>query len=468
MSILAGDFNGDGKLDLALGTQPSALADGNSGRLRVLLSRGDGTFAPVSSSSALGTSPTAIASGDFNADGKLDLAVANFRSNNISILLGKGDGTFAPAPASPLAAGGAPSAVKVCDFNRDGRPDLIFVNSSSNNAVVLLGNGDGTFAPAPASPLDVGSSALGLALADFDGDGNPDLAVTNLRSDTVTIRLGKGDGTFKPASRAPMPVGSHPAVLAPGDFNGDGKADLAIAGYVNDSVSILLGKGDGTFTAAPACCGAPKPQTRILAMIAADFNRTGKPDLVLAVQNGQAGRPAAYVTALMGVGDGTFIASDFSLLVPNDAVSLAASDFNGDGKLDIAAAHNPYAQVSVLLHAQPPGNGPDFAIAARGSTSASVQPGGTASFPVRVSSLNGFIGRLLLSCSGAPRQSSCSIAPSSDFLFDTAWGDHKLSVTTMPSSPEPSGGTPPGTYALTVTATSGSRAHSTTVTLTVE
>src|SRR5438132_1390182 len=140
LSMAAGDFNGDGKLDLALGIQE----DGNPGYVSVLLGNGDGTFTPVSSSPATGHCPCSMAIGDRNGDGKLDLAVANFDVNTVTILLGSGDGTFAPASSPPATAG---PALVVGDFNGDGKLDLAVTNRGNGTLTILLGNGDGTFAP---------------------------------------------------------------------------------------------------------------------------------------------------------------------------------------------------------------------------------------------------------------------------------------------------------------------------------
>jgi hypothetical protein len=388
---------------------------------------------------------------------------------------------------------------------------------------------------------------LAVAVGDFNGDGKLDLAlVTGSNSAGVIILLGNGDGTFTPAPGSPVAVGYSgrgPTAVAVADFNGDGKLDLAVASDVDDTVAILLGNGDGTFAAVGGCCGTSQPYTHDFTNLGlGDFNGNGKLDLALAIQNGQVAPPADYVNLMVGNGDGTFTPGDFSVL--QDALQnvMAVADFNGDGQLDIAMTDPTYAEVTILLQAPPPGNGPDFSLTATGSTSVSVQPGGTASYPLQVTSLNGFIGTVSFSCSGAPANATCSLltyngaAPEpNDFLFATEWGLFQLSVqTTAPTmtsggavwprgrwplgmwaallgliclatwvharprsprtccsaaaplatlltyvvlwagcgsgsaTPHPVGGTPPGTYTLTVTATSGSITHSTTVTLVVQ
>jgi len=135
----------------------------------------------------------------------------------------------------------------VGDFNGDGKLDIAAAVGGSNLLVILLGDGDGTFtaATSPTSTLDGPGS---LAVADFNGDGFPDIAVVNGGNDTLSILLSRGDGTFNAQSRS-LPSGSSAWTLTTGDFNGDGKSDLAVTNALTHStVQILLGNGDGTFT----------------------------------------------------------------------------------------------------------------------------------------------------------------------------------------------------------------------------
>jgi hypothetical protein len=246
-----GDFNGDGILDLVVA---DAMANGVWGAVSIILGNSDGTFRPARSI-AIGFSMTAVTVGDFNGDGKLDLALATIGSSppGVTILLGKGNGTFGYPQF--FAAGSNPSAVVVGDFNGDGIPDLAVANnilSAPGMISILLGNGDGTF-QAP-QEYAVGSAPQSVAVGDFNGDSIPDLAVANELSETVSILLGKGDGTFQAAQNYGAGIGS--ASVTVGDFNGDGRLDLAVAdsgtypSVANSRVSILLGNGDGTFQAA--------------------------------------------------------------------------------------------------------------------------------------------------------------------------------------------------------------------------
>jgi VCBS repeat protein/Big-like domain-containing protein/FG-GAP repeat protein len=331
-SVTVGDFNGDGKLDLAT-TSYSGVA--------VLLGNGDGSFQSAVHF-ATGGGPFSVAVRDFNSDGKLDLAVANDYSGNVSVLLGNGDGTFQAAVS--YAAGYGPRSVTVGDFNGDGKSDLAVANWGGGNVSVLLGNGDGTFQTAVNYP--VGTYSISVTVGDFNGDGKPDLAVASFQGDSkwnnLSVLLGNGDGTFQPAVNYPGGLASISVTV--GDFNGDGKADVALANYQGNNVSVLLGNGDGTFQEAPSYAAGICPASVTMG----DFNGDGKLDI--AVANG--GNPFAgvvgSVSVLLGNGDGTFQPA-LNYEAGLGPISVAIADFNGDGKLDMAVVNNGSANVSVLL-----------------------------------------------------------------------------------------------------------------------
>jgi uncharacterized repeat protein (TIGR01451 family) len=288
----------------------------------------------------VGTSPYAIVAGDFSGDGKSDLAVANAGSNNISVLVNNGDGTFKPAVNSP--AGTSPQAVAADDFNGDGKLDLVVTNvgdssKNINGAVfLLLGNGDGTF-QAPLQ-LQADQFPLSLATADLNGDKKPDLLLGDSVKGGVTILLGKGDGSFQPGTTLTLASGGLVAAVAVTDLNADKKADI-VAALSSGGVFTILGKGDGSFQApTQIATTATSPH-----LIAGDFNGDGKVDLVLRAETPRpptCRRPPCFafdrVNLFSGNGDGTFgTGTSVSVQLNISAGNLAAGDFNADSKLDL-------------------------------------------------------------------------------------------------------------------------------------
>ncbi len=249
---------------------------------------------------------------------------------------------FAQAPGSPLTVGTNPRALVVADFNGDGFPDIAVANFGSGGVAVLLGDGSGGFTAASGSPLTVGNGPTAIATGDFNGDGFADLAVANSIDGTVSILLGDGSGGFTAASGSPVTVGNGPTAIATGDFNGDGFADLAVANSIDGTVSILLGDGSGGFTAAS---GSPVTVGNGPTAIATgDFNGDGFADL--AVANSIDGT----VSILLGDGSGGFTAASGSpVTVGNGPTAIATGDFNGDGNRDVATADAGNDTFSVLL-----------------------------------------------------------------------------------------------------------------------
>ena len=194
---------------------------------------------------ATSSNPRSVAIGDLDADGTLDLVIANSFSNTVSVLLGNGDGTF--QTRQDFAASNGPQSVAIGDLNGDGMPDLVVANSGFSTVSVLLGNGDGTFQTR--QDFATGSRPSSVAIGDLDGDGTPDLAVTNESSNTVSVLLGNGDGTFQ--TRQDFSIGSIPVSVAIGDLNGDGTPDIAVANLLSDTVSVLLYQ----CVASPVCTG---------------------------------------------------------------------------------------------------------------------------------------------------------------------------------------------------------------------
>jgi hypothetical protein len=286
-ALATGDFNGDGKLDLA-------FPDPSNNLIYILLGNGDGTF-QQGPTLAIPNDPVALAVGDFNNDGKLDLAVVQAGANEISILLGNGDGTF--QIQSTVATGLQPNAAVVADFNGDGRLDLAVVNSGSNTLSILLGSGDGHF-QLQSSPK-TGISPNSLVAADFNGDGKTDLAVTNVCGETLNCNvtvdkgsissfLGNGDGTFSLTAEIPA-GGSSPYGIVAGDFNGDGRLDLAVA-FHEDVARIFFGGSKGMFHTPTQASSGVFP----VSVVAADFNGDGRLDL--AISNSGAVDGSSYLS----------------------------------------------------------------------------------------------------------------------------------------------------------------------------
>jgi uncharacterized protein (TIGR03437 family) len=303
-----------------------------------------------------GSSPDFVAVGDFNGDGHPDLAVANLESNNVTVLLGSAMGVFAAAPGSPFPVGSSPDSVAVGDFNGDGNLDLAVANKGDGTVTVLLGNGRGGFTAA-GSPLIVGSKPYSVVAADFNADGNLDLAIANFGDSTITVLLGNGGGGFVPAASSPFPVGpvgAFPASLAAADFNGDNKPDLAIANFGDDTVSVLLGDGTGGFNEAQGSPFAVGSEPDSIAV--GDFSGDTVADLAV-VNSGD-----NTVTVLLGNGAGGFTPGPGPYRVGSGPDSVVVADFNGDGNPDLAIANFIDSTVTVLL-----GNGAGGFTEAQGS-----------------------------------------------------------------------------------------------------
>ena len=233
-----GDFNGDSKLDLAV-TNPTSGANGNF--ISIRLGTGTGSFGNPTNFGT-GMDPRSIAAGDFNGDGKLDLVTAPLSGNNLSILLGDGTGSFS-TPASIINSVKSLS-IATADLNGDSKLDLVTSNNTAtNNLSVLLGDGAGNFS-APVN-FSAGTGNHFVVTGDFNGDSKLDLAASNILSQNVSVLLGDGTGNFGTATN--FSVGTGPESVVAGDFNGDGKLDLVASNGVSNNVSVLLGKGTGSF-----------------------------------------------------------------------------------------------------------------------------------------------------------------------------------------------------------------------------
>ena len=341
-SAAVGDFNGDGKLDVAVtnGASPVLQAErngaqreqspANSGTVQVLLGNGDGTLQPPVSY-ATAENPVRVAVGDLNGDGVPDLVVAEYSDTAISVLLGLGDGNF--APRQDYGAGRAASDVALADLNNDGKIDV--AAAESGEVSVLLNNGDGTLAPGVDMPLDQPASSI--VAGDLDRDGEIDLVATH---QLTSIYFGNGDGTFK----APIDYLPGQTVVVSGEFDAKPGLDLVVDGATSTTlgVAFLSNRGDGTFFA-PRAYSAPISE---LTMATRDLDGDGKPDLI--ATSGQPSTVDGAVLVYLNNGTGEF-PDRVDYGVGELPQALAVADVTGDGKDDLAVANKLDKTVSILF-----------------------------------------------------------------------------------------------------------------------
>lgn len=334
-SVSIADFNSDGRPDLAV------TEDGED-QVAILLGNEDGTYAdPVTY--ATGEAPAFIATADLDGDGDLDLAIANNASNDVSVLLGEGDGTF--VAGDNIAVGTAPYGIVAANFDgdADGILDLVVGNygeaeDGTNDSVSLLpGNGDGTFGEA--TNFDVGDAPLNVVTADFDGDGNPDIATANETSKDISILLGDGDGGFADATSVAIEAGEgeNLYILATADFDEDGSPDLAVTN--SNVVSVLLGDGDGGFGEEARFDVGDRPSQ----LTVADLDDDGNLDIAIANSR------SSDVSILLGDGSGSF-ADATSIESVNANWAVAAEDLDADGLPDLVVGSREDGTVAVLVN----------------------------------------------------------------------------------------------------------------------
>jgi hypothetical protein len=358
--VAIADVNHDGKPDLI-------VSDALDNTVSVLLGNGDGTFqAPrqysigamntqdaATSFSELPTYKRGLAVADLNGNGNLDIVVTNPTSGDISVLMGRGDGTF--APQERFDAGPAPNAIVIGDFNGDGIPDLAVLSASAgySTLAILMGRGDGTFLPAQLiiTPVFNSLSYDNLQAADLTGNGKLDLLVTGGADQMTYVYLGNGDGTFRPASSF---VGGGPD-LAVADLNGDGIPDVVNANISNSTISYVLGNGDGTFGSATSDNSGEAPLAVAVADVGSQITNPdgstqlgppdGHPDLIVAdsgLSQTDFSGPAEIVVLPSIFDSGGFegFGSPIRLAAAVRPQSLAVGDLTGDGTLDIVYVDN--------------------------------------------------------------------------------------------------------------------------------
>ncbi len=316
-SISSGDFNGDQRPDLVIPYYRDLV--------RVVLNPSFASAGEIIT--AAGSAPRAVAVADLDADGIPDMAVANNASNDVSVLIGLGDGGFAP-PVNYATGGTGPSSVAVGDFNRDGRPDLAVGNKDSDKVSVLINAGAGTFFKL----LDQECWAVvSLDIGDLNGDGNADIACVDNLSGAIMFWLGRGDGNFDFAGFAR--VSAAPSALALGDLNADGKLDMVVTNHDNASISVLLRDDIGGLENALFANHVQYPVANAPSGVAlGDFNSDGRLDVAVSAEDGN-------VSVLMGNGAGGF-GSRIDYPLAGSASAIRAGDLNGDGRLDLAVTRD--------------------------------------------------------------------------------------------------------------------------------
>jgi hypothetical protein len=332
-SIAVGDFNGDGRADLA-----AVSYSGGYVVIRLGAAGGGFTAAP---NVTVGKSPERIAVADFNGDGRADLAVGNDDDKDVSVRLGAGDGTF--ASAADIEVGKLPFAIVAGDFNTDARDDLAIAQSDAATGAevtVRLGAGNGTFTPGGT----IAVPAARLAVGDFNADGREDLAYGAFGNLPAGVLVGAGDGAFTKGAEISLPGSANSAdAWAVGDFNADGREDVAAAVGGSDLVGVRLGSGDGKFSGGPDVPVGDTPYTAAIADVDGDGNEDfGAPN-----------SGGATVSIRLGDGAGGFRAAD-DVPVAADPVNAAFGDFDGDGRQDLAAASYANDVVSVRYGSSSP------------------------------------------------------------------------------------------------------------------
>jgi uncharacterized protein (TIGR03437 family) len=345
--LAAGDFNEDGIADLAvLSTSASTVT--------ILTGIGNGTFT-VGTPISVGNAPVSLAVADVNNDGHLDLVVAcqdPLMGSNVFILLGQGNGTFQPATTSYLV-GQNPSYIVTGDFNDDNHPDLAVSDQTGGTVTVLLNDsmGGGNFSAQKPITVSVGAGPFSIATEKLNGTTY--MAVANRTGNSVSL-MTWGAGGATSVSGSPFAViVPNPTLLTPNpssvvlaDFNGDGIPDIATANQGTNNISVLLSNNRGGYT--PAVGSPFMAGMGTITIVTVDFNNDGAPDL--AAVNGTDGT----LTVLLGDGAGGFLPASGTQPSPGAGpYGMAVADFNEDGKLDLAIADNSAMSVTVLLNTFP-------------------------------------------------------------------------------------------------------------------
>lgn len=331
VALASGDFNRDGKADF--------LVANNSFPGQIFLGQGTGLFTEGVEFS-MGSATRFMVVADLNNDSFQDLVAANQDDNGVGVLLGAGDGTF--AAAVPYAAALGTYSVSVADFNNDGKLDLATVGVADSRIGILLGNGNGTLATAQFITTEFGAGSI--ATGDINRDGFIDLMVASSSDSSLTYHPGLGNGSFGPRVRTSLGV-VQPAFVTLADFNGDQKLDVAFVNEFSDQAVVRVGDGAGGFGSPVFLATTAGPKQ--IAVI--DVDRDGKLDMIVSCRSDGTTDISGGVSIFRGNGDGTFQPHMVST-AHTSPTSVAVADFNRDGKLDIVAANFFSSDVSLLIN----------------------------------------------------------------------------------------------------------------------
>jgi hypothetical protein len=324
--VVTGDFNNDGELDIAVATATASL-----GGINILFGKGDGSFSSPRGI-PLSFDAVSVVANDFNKDGKLDIVAGSCFGDRIAVLMGDGRGGF----SSPTYYDVAGNRIDAGDFNGDDRIDLILTaNYTPSSAAILFGDGNGGFS-APSSLGNFSSSSV-VASEDFNGDGMLDLAIgiagMGGGNGSIKVFLGDGNGSFSPPTTIFGSSGYDFSCMKVGDFNADGKLDLVFAEFLVGRIGILFGDGNGGFS--PPLITGPSIQAGdiVYDIAAGDFNGDGALDLAATFRKDY----IPQFGVLLGDGSGG-LSDPICFTVDSSPMDIAVGDFNGDGRCDLAVA----------------------------------------------------------------------------------------------------------------------------------
>ncbi|CAF1186071.1 unnamed protein product [Rotaria sordida] len=347
--IVARDFNHDNLLDIAV-----VFSESNS--IGILIGYGNGSFINMKSyPTGNGSEPHGIAVGDFNNDAQLDIVVTNMFTHNIGIFLGYDNGSFADIMTYSTGKDSTPYGITVADFNNDGQLDIVVASYGTNSIIVLQGYGTGAFSIIKTYSTGAGSLPYDVTAGDFNNDGQLDIAVANIGTNTIGVLLGYSNGTFRDQMTFSIYRNSQPCWVTVGDFDNNKQLDIATALYNGNAVGILLGFGNGSFS--PIVVYSTGAGTNPRGISVGDFNNDNRSDIVIPNTGGDS------ISVLFGLGDGNFLLGrPLSTGIQSSPSATAIGDFNNDTQLDVAVAKYGSNNIEIFLGygSEPFGTGREY------------------------------------------------------------------------------------------------------------